>query len=289
MKKVIFDCDNTMGLPGKDVDDGLALLYLLGRDDIVLKGVTTTYGNSTLDEVYNNTERMFSHLGLTEVPLIRGAYSKAARISEAAEFLSREAASNPGEITVLATGSLTNLYGAYMLDSDFFKNIKEIVLMGGITEPLFINKVYLEELNFSCDSLAALKVLNTGDKVSILTGNTCLQAFFGETELRRLKGKNKNSIYKYISKNIEPWYDFSRETFGIYGFHNWDVVAAVYVTNPELFNNCIKYIKSTETDLATGLIKICSKNEVLSKINIPEGINNIERFKDIIFEAWDRV
>ena len=27
---LILDCDNTMGVPGRDVDDGLALLYLLG-------------------------------------------------------------------------------------------------------------------------------------------------------------------------------------------------------------------------------------------------------------------
>jgi hypothetical protein len=31
MKYVIFDCDNTAGLPGKPMDDALALLYLLGR------------------------------------------------------------------------------------------------------------------------------------------------------------------------------------------------------------------------------------------------------------------
>ena len=30
-KRVILDCDNTMGLDGRDVEDALALLYLLGR------------------------------------------------------------------------------------------------------------------------------------------------------------------------------------------------------------------------------------------------------------------
>ena len=29
MKYVIFDCDSTVGLPGKPMDDALALLYLL--------------------------------------------------------------------------------------------------------------------------------------------------------------------------------------------------------------------------------------------------------------------
>jgi len=34
MKKVIFDCDNTMGVRDCDVDDGLALVYLLGKENI---------------------------------------------------------------------------------------------------------------------------------------------------------------------------------------------------------------------------------------------------------------
>lgn len=36
MHKVLFDCDNTMGVKNCDVDDGLTLLYLLGRKDIDL-------------------------------------------------------------------------------------------------------------------------------------------------------------------------------------------------------------------------------------------------------------
>lgn len=29
-RKLLFDCDNTMGIPDCDIDDGLCLLYLLG-------------------------------------------------------------------------------------------------------------------------------------------------------------------------------------------------------------------------------------------------------------------
>ena len=38
MKKipVILDCDNTMGVPGCDVDDGLTLRYLLGCPEVEL-------------------------------------------------------------------------------------------------------------------------------------------------------------------------------------------------------------------------------------------------------------
>ena len=54
--KIIYDCDNTMGLYGKDVDDGLTLLYLYQQADVDLLGVTLTYGNGTLAEVVGQSK-----------------------------------------------------------------------------------------------------------------------------------------------------------------------------------------------------------------------------------------
>ena len=44
MKKIVFDCDNTFGIKNCDVDDGLALMYLLGSREAEFLGVTSTYG-----------------------------------------------------------------------------------------------------------------------------------------------------------------------------------------------------------------------------------------------------
>ena len=55
---VILDCDNTLGVPGCDVDDGLTLLYLLGCPEVELLGITCSYGNNTQQTVYDNTLRM---------------------------------------------------------------------------------------------------------------------------------------------------------------------------------------------------------------------------------------
>lgn len=289
MKKVLFDCDNTMGLPGRDVDDGLALLYLLGREDVDLKGVTITYGNSPLDEVFQNTKTMFKDLNIENIPLIKGAKSTELRISDAAKFLVTEAAKSPGEITLLATGALTNLYGAYELDNNFFNNLKDIVLMGGVTETLMINGVNLDELNFSCDPVATYKVLNSNCNVSILTGHTCLQAFFGEEELAKLRSKKGHRIYEFITKNIEPWYAAVEKNFGIWGFYNWDIVSAVYVTNPELFEDKYEYVVSSEKDFSKGYLRIDNSKQGAAKINIPVKIKNREKFNNIIFHAWERV
>ena len=62
MKNVIFDCDNTYGVPDCDVDDGLTLIYLLGNKDVNLLGVTTTYGNNKVKVVYPNTIKMVKEL-----------------------------------------------------------------------------------------------------------------------------------------------------------------------------------------------------------------------------------
>lgn len=289
MHKVLFDCDNTMGLKNCDVDDGLALLYLLGRDDIELLGVTTTFGNSTIDMVYNNTKNMFNELNINNLPMIKGAPSGEDRQSEASEYLVSMAKKYPGEITLLATGSLTNLLGAYELDNSFFDNLKDIVLMGGITEPLIINGKNLDELNFSCDPAASYGVLSSNTKVTVLTGHICLQALFGENEYKRLMEDSSKEIYKYIKGKTIAWFEFIMEEFGIKGFYNWDVVAALYITHPELFDENIKKLVSTPEDLKKGYLVIDSSSNNSYEVNIPTKIKDIDKFNDLVFNAWGKV
>ncbi len=286
MHKIIFDCDNTMGVYGCDVDDGLTLLYLLGRQDIDLLGLTTTYGNNNLDTVYNNTKSIFEELSISNIPLLKGAYDTNNRQSEASEFLVNKVNESPNEITILATGSLTNLLGAYEIDSDFFKKVKEIVLMGGITEPLIINGKIMDELNFSCDAEAVKTVFDSGAKVTILNAHICLQAFFGQKELSKLNTSDL-PIYKYIKSKTLPWFEFILNQYGTDGFNNWDIVASVYITNPELFDNNFVDINSTISDLNTGML--ITKSNPSSTIDMPLNINEVDKFNDLIFDAWSKV
>ena len=70
MKKVIFDCDNTMGISNRDIDDGLALLYLINNLEVELKGITCTYGNDRLDKVFTQTVKLIDDLSL-EIPVLK--------------------------------------------------------------------------------------------------------------------------------------------------------------------------------------------------------------------------
>jgi inosine-uridine nucleoside N-ribohydrolase len=72
-RPVILDCDNALGVPAADVDDGLALLFLLKQEDIALRGVTTCFGNAGLPAVMRATRRLFARFGLHALPLHAGA------------------------------------------------------------------------------------------------------------------------------------------------------------------------------------------------------------------------
>ncbi len=286
MKKIIFDCDNTFGVRNCDVDDGLALLYLLGDPDAQLYGITTTYGNSRLDVVYETTREMIKDLGRADIPVKRGAASKSERASEAAVYLAEMAAKYPGEISVLATGSLTNMEGAYETDSQFFANIKEIVLMGGITKPLIFEKKQMDELNFSCDPEASCRVLTEGRNVSVITGNNCLKVLFTKEEYRRRLFAGSSPTGAYIREKTDDWFHYNEEDYGIKGFYNWDVTAAVYLMHPELFHDCWRNFTVRAADLQTGLLR--EDRQGRSSLNLPE-IMEEETFKENIYSTWMRV
>ena len=293
MKKVILDCDNTIGLEKKDVDDGLAFLFLLGREDIDLMAVTSVFGNSSIQDTYSTTESMLADFKLKDkIEHFKGAAAAGDHQTEAAEYLARAAAENKNEITLIAIGPLTNLYAAWKIDNDFFKNLKEIIIMGGVTELLQFGEDTIDELNFSSDPEAAEKVLKSEVPVALMSGNLCLAARFGEKSWSRVERSHNKPVGAYISDKIDHWYQYSSEMIGLTGFYMWDVVAVVYMTAPEIFPYNKRKFVSTAEDLKIGQIKTEKAEGRLQDagvINLPSTILDTKRFKDTVFAAWDKI
>lgn len=285
MRKILFDCDNTMGIKEKDVDDGLALLYLLGREDVEIKGITTVFGNSTLKDVNQATNQMLKELEISEIPFHSGAKDKNDLDTAAAKFLVKEAKRFAGDITLLATGALTNLKAAYQIDDNFFNYFEEIVLMGGVTEALKFNEKEVKELNLSCDPEAAKLALEAEVKVTLATGNLCLDAFFNQQDWDYVR-----SNHQYIADYIREWYFYGQKLIGQNGFYLWDLVSALYITHPELYADKYYNLESQIKDLKTGKIILQSGKKDNKKdsrvINIPTKIKDVKQFKEIIFTAW---
>jgi purine nucleosidase len=151
-RKIILDCD-----PGHD--DAVAMLLAHGSPEIELVGVTTVAGNQTIDKVTHNALSVARVAGITGVPFARGAdrplvrpITTAASIHGASgldgpalpeptiELDPRAAArfivdtimaAEPGEITLVPTGPLTNIALAARLEPRIVARVREVVLMGG--------------------------------------------------------------------------------------------------------------------------------------------------------------
>lgn len=286
MRKIIHDCDNTLGIKGCDVDDGLALLYLLGCDNVELLGITTTYGNNKLEAVYFNTINMLKTLNRKDIRVFKGGSNAGDYKNEASKFLAKMAEANKGELEILATGSLTNIYGAVKYCPNFFLYVKQIVLMGGITEKLYFEKKVMDELNFSCDPKASFEVLTSGAEISTMTGNNCLKVLFTRDEYKKNLTDNKNPAVRFIKENTDYWFDDNLNDYGIQGFYNWDVTSAVYLIHPEIFDKCTTKLCLSETDLKTGYLKK-SNDASNAKINLPE-IANTDYFRKTIYSTWQK-
>ena len=286
MKQIIFDCDNTFGVKDCDVDDGLALLYLLGCGEAKVHGITTTYGNNEVEVVYHTTKKMLKDLGRMEIPVKKGGSKKGAYKSEAVDYLVDMANRYAGELSILATGSLTNLCGAYKKDSHFFEKVKEIVLMGGITSPLVFEKKVMNELNFSCDAHATWTVLTKGRNVSIITGNNCLKVLFTKEEYKERLFQTENKSAKYIREKTDYWFKYNEDDYGIKGFYNWDVIAGVYLIRPELFFSEKKTIFVSERNLEVGLLKCVKAGNCRCRLPV---IQEEQALKNEIYRAWLQV
>lgn len=196
--RVILDCDPGNGIPGTDIDDGIALGLLLAAPGVQLDAVTIVTGNTHRDDGYDVARTMLARAGV-DVPVYAGA-SQALREPAAPWTLRRTAerqsplarklwldvpepdhfdhgndfsaaaqiakavADSPGEITLVAIGPLTNIAHAIHLNPDLPEQVREIVIMGGA----FDVPGFLQELNFAVDPEAARLVLGSGACISLV-------------------------------------------------------------------------------------------------------------------------
>lgn len=279
MKRIIVDFDNTMGVEGRDVDDGLAFLYLLAQQDVHIEAVCTSYGNSDIDTVTQNTQRVFRELGL-DIPLYRGAASPRNPQSAASQYLAQAAAECLGELHLVVTGSTTNIRGALAHDERFLDNVGSISLMGGVTETLAINGRIMDELNLSCDPDATMLALAAPCPVTVATAQNCLPAFFTREDLANNFGEDS-----WLLDKCGYWFADMERAYHWHGWTCWDVVAAAALVHPELFHWDEMDVTLYRRFLAAGYLERAAGDVPEARISVPR-IRDAEEFKAHVIASW---
>ena len=226
-RPIIVDCDNALGVPLCDVDDGLALLFLLAQSTLHVLGVTTTYGNAPLSAVTRATRRLLDQVGGSAPSLLPGAPRLGGGTTAAARFLVDATAARPGEVTIVAIGPLSNLTAAADLDDGFFGRCAEVVCIGGTLGPARLGHWRLREVNFEADAVAARRVLSTRDcRVTVIPATSCLALTLGRSDLPALPPAIRGAVRR--------WLTCCRVWRGLRQAVLWDLLPALWATRPEL-------------------------------------------------------
>jgi purine nucleosidase len=204
--KLILDCD-----PG--IDDALAIAFACGYPGLELLGLTTVGGNVELAKTTANALSVRDFLGRPDVPVVAGspvpllrsvsdarhvhgesglgaarlpAALSGAREGHAVDFLIDTIGAAPGEITLVATGPLTNIALAVRREPGLVTGVRDFVIMGGSAGRG--NVTPAAEFNIAADPEAAAIVFGAGWTVTMVGLDVTYQARATAAVQERMRG-----------------------------------------------------------------------------------------------------
>ena len=272
--KVIYDTD-----PG--VDDAMALVFQALHPDIELLGLTSVFGNATIETTTHNA-RFLAGRFAPGVPVARGAAAPLKRAAPqplawshgnnglgnivlgdspaapldprpAHRFIIDSVRAHPGEVTLLAVGPLTNLALALADDPQIAPLVKQVVVMGGAfgTEGVLGNVTPAAEANILGDPDAADIVFGAPWPVAIVGLDVTQRTIMSQEYLASIRdrGGAAGQFIWDVSRHYEAFHQQSAQLKGIY-VHDSSAVA--YVLAPHLYTTRSGPVRVLTEGIAVG-------------------------------------
>ena len=253
MKKVILDVDT-------GIDDAMAIAYAAHSEDIDLIGITTCFGNTSVDEATRNTLQLLELLGREDIPVYPGAAAplfrpplkkkatfvhgedamgnhslpqpktQASR-KHAAEYMVEMILKHPNEITLVCVGSMANLALAVMKEPSIAEKVGRVVIMGGAaTVPG--NVTPAAEANIYSDPEAAEYVFRSGLPITMVGLDVTMQTLLPREQLDVWKAK-QTPLGDFMAHIVGFYMDSYLNFYpGIQGCALHDPLAIGAVINP---------------------------------------------------------
>ena len=255
-RPVILDVDT-------GIDDMVAILIAATAPELNLRGVTCVAGNVELQHVARNTGTLLQMVGRGDVPVSIGAARPLSRrlrtapethgptgtgyallrgeqrVLETTDFTAVPAARyfeahltrHPGEMTIVATGPLTNLASAAGSGVDLAGGAREVIWMGGALD-VRGNTTETGEWNACVDPEAAETCLSGGALDRVFPLDATQQVVFTLDDMDRLP---ETDLAGVVRDALRFYVGYHREADGIDGCYLHDPVTLVgAVLRPEL-------------------------------------------------------
>lgn len=255
-------------------DDCVAILVGLLDPDADLRAITMVAGNVGFDAQVRNAWMTLNVADRLDVPVHLGCRRPLVREWVSAEnvhgdgggglaiddtglepqaehgvdALIRLAAENPGELSIVCIGPLTNIAMAVIKDPSFVGNVKALYIMGGSNNARG-NITAAGEFNFYVDPDAAKVVFAAGfsDVVVVPWAPLTLNdALFSRDEIATL-AEIGTPLARFVVRVCEATLAFD-ESVGIPGSTHPDSLTAAVLLHPELVSASARYAVDVEAD-----------------------------------------
>ena len=242
------------------IDDALALMLALRSPEVQIIGISTVAGNAPVELTSANARRVLEYLN-AEIPVARGVehplkHPLAGALdyhgpdglgqcglpspslplypAPAWDFLSQKILAAPGEITLVATGPLTNLALAFEHYPEICRKLAGIVLMGGaygLTPYGKGNQTPFAEFNIWQDPEAAYKVFTSGVDIIAVGLDVTMDP---KTRLEREHLEQLKVGHTHTARLAARLSEYAIERYGHCELH--DPLALAALLDPSLFN-----------------------------------------------------
>lgn len=251
-KRILLDAD-----PG--IDDALAILLAVASPEITLEGLVTVHGNCTVQQATTNGLSVLELAHAGQIPVAQGCelplvqpsllgqethgdtglgYARLpAPLSQpigqrGCDYLIEQIMANPGELTLLAVGPLTNVALAIRQEPRLVTALKELIIMGGAIRHEG-NTTALAEFNTYVDPHAAHIVFHAGIPTTLVPLDVTYQCLLTATDVNRLM-KIDSPITKFVKDATDFYMEFHDAYQGIQGCMINDPLALALTFAPEL-------------------------------------------------------
>jgi purine nucleosidase len=306
-QKIIIDCD-----PG--VDDALALVFAHGHPGLDLRGITTVAGNVGLEATTANALRVGEYIGMRDVPVAAGSAGPllgpvidarhvhgasglgGARIPAAAsgpaaghavDYLIDAISAEPGEITLIAIGPLTNIALAVRRHPALISQVRNFVIMGGSAGRG--NVTPAAEFNIAADPEAAAIVFGAGWTVTMVGLDVTLQARATPAVRERMRGLGRLAG-DLLLPSLAGYRASETAADGESGPAVHDVCAVAHVAQPSVIS-CLPARVQVETAgrLTTGMTVTDFDAPPAERNALVAAGIDVTAFWDLVLDSYARV
>lgn len=234
-KRIIIDTD-----PG--IDDSLAILLALASPEVTLEGLTVVHGNCSAEQGTRNALSVLELANAGQIPVAKGCdlplvqpsllapethgntglgYANLPEprtkplVQHGCDFLIEKILSNPGEITLVAIGPLTNVALAIRKEPRIVQAVRELMIMGGAIRHEG-NVTPLAEFNTYVDPHAAHIVYHSGMPITLTPLDVTYQCILLAEDVAQLQ-RIKSPIPPFVADATRFYMEFHDKYQGIQG------------------------------------------------------------------------